>query len=75
MRTYNFHFQGCEVGAIGRQDLFFSKTVEAESLREANLKLYDTHDYISFRNGTITISEGDKIAKILKGWGEIRKHI
>ena len=46
MKEYKFQFEGRQVGAIGTFS-GFAKTVESDSLENAILKLYDTHEHIS----------------------------
>lgn len=46
MKEYHFTFFGKTVGAIGASSSY-SKTVESDSLENAILKLYDTHEHIS----------------------------
>lgn len=52
MKKYKFTFLGVLIGSIG-QRVKYTKTIEAESIEIAKLKLYDTHEhiYILFVNG------------------------
>ena len=45
MKEYKFTFEGKQVGAIGAFQ-GFSKSVFADSIENAILKLYDTHEHI-----------------------------
>lgn len=45
MKKYTFTFTGRLTGAIGKT-VKFTKTVEAENIDDAHLKLYDTHEHI-----------------------------
>jgi len=57
MKTYKFNFIGVLNGSIGKR-YKYSKTVQAENITEAHLKLYDTHEHIS-----ITSVNGKKVNK------------
>ena len=46
MKNYKIRFYGVTLGSIGKIRLFV-KTVQADSFKEANLKLYETHEHIS----------------------------
>jgi ribosomal protein L20A (L18A) len=45
MKNYKFKFLGVVIGSIGKQQKF-TKTIQAENIQEAKLKLYDTHEHI-----------------------------
>jgi hypothetical protein len=45
MKTYKFKFSGVTIGSIGKQQKI-TKTIQAENIHEAKLKLYDTHEHI-----------------------------
>jgi hypothetical protein len=45
MKNYKFKFLGVLLGAIGKEQKF-TKTIQAENIHEAKLKLYDTHEHI-----------------------------
>jgi len=47
MNTYSCTFRGRENGSIGSIHLGFCVVVNAENEKEAELKLYDTHEHIS----------------------------
>jgi len=45
MKKYKIRFKGVTIGSIGKKRLFVV-TVEADSLKEANLKLYEKYEHI-----------------------------
>ena len=45
MKNYKFNFLAVCIGSIGKRTKF-NKTVQAESVHDAKLKLYDTHEHI-----------------------------
>jgi hypothetical protein len=45
MKTYKFKFLGVAIGSIGKR-IKFTKTIQAENIQDAKLKLYDTHEHI-----------------------------
>ena len=46
MTTYQACFRGRKAGAIGEMS-WFNVTIEADSVEEAEPRLYDTHDHVS----------------------------
>lgn len=45
MKQYKIKFKGVQNGSIGSKRTFML-TIDANNLKEANLKLYDTHEHI-----------------------------
>lgn len=45
MKKYKFTFLGVLIGSIGAR-VKYNKTIEAENIGSAQLKLYDTHEHI-----------------------------
>lgn len=46
MKEFKFQFVGKRVGAIGAST-YYQQAVESDTLENAILKLYDTHEHIS----------------------------
>lgn len=59
MKTYTAHFTGRKVGAIGIR-YAINTTVEAESIEDAKLRLYDRYEHIG---QCVILPEGTKLTK------------
>jgi hypothetical protein len=57
-QTYRFSFVGKRRGAIGAFSSFEAST-EAASLKEAELKLYDSYDHVSIRS--VVMPGGERV--------------